>query len=526
MEGLKILNEIMKFSLNKIFILNKESAKPKFLVFKFILLLLISGFVAFFYSSKIFQCLNGICNLDFSYIKYFPYPDFAENISGGMNAAKNLIFGSDYAHPHAPGIYIFLGILYKFFSISSLVQSPESAFLWTLFSIFGFSFLVLTIFSISFGFFFGSASYLILLVFMHNLNVAFIMSETVAFWLTIPMVYLALKYSSTSDYCPPYLLFILPQIILFCGVGFPSVIIFPLLVVIYNISIKQKIELKLFFYSLVPALLFFSFLVILLTNFTSLENLKFWVIDVNQTVGTQLFSNLKINIKHSWNTNFISEIFFLIFFQLIVLFYGLKKKYFDIYLFTILLAACIGCYWRVYFGYKAMPAASIIFGVILYIVKKENIFVKLFNDFKFSIFCLGFVSYLLALCFIGILKISQINKFENPDIALFDDPDICKLTNKSTSNCRCVEVLVFGPQIYIQNDIRQCQDQMNTWAGAMGENEKYLKTVLNDIDNKRAVYIVPPKVFYQSEERLSSLIDKIHRNYNCKYVKGEWQLCK
>ncbi|BDU57290.1 hypothetical protein LMORI2_02720 [Limnohabitans sp. MORI2] len=490
-------------------------------ILKILFLVALCVLVASSSTLNIISCVDLSCDVRWDKIRYFPYPDFAENISGAMNSAKNEIFGSDFAHPHAPGIYILLGLLYKLTAVNDLVQSPFSAIVWVYLSILGLSLFVCTIYWRVYGFYLSIITFLLIVVIGYKQNLVFVMSETIAFWLAIPLTTLAIRYNKNeNNSTPEFLLFSLPIIILFCGVGFPSLILMPLAILLIKLRSSESGEYFAIAQKLVPAGLLILVCAYLLIMYTEIHNLKYWVVDVNKTVRPQLINNVIANLLMFDKPMYLVEILLYLPFEFGILFYAFKKGVISRVMLIILIFCCIGGLWRVSFGYKALPNAGIVIAVLLALIESWSFINKKFK-------CILYIIFPMAIITTYLLFNLLLNKsFANHDAIFFEDSDICKLTGQNSAGCKCVTFLVFGPQIFIQNDIKQCKNQMNTWADAMGEDDRYFNVAKITAINKESIYIVPPSQFINKGSRLESLVEIIHDNYVCKSVKVDWQICK
>lgn len=488
---------------------------------KLIYLLLVCLSLALASTLSLISCADNLCRINLDYIRYYPYPDFAENISGAMNISKNQLFGLDFAHPHAPGIYILTGLFYKILGISGLVQSPVSMIVWIYASVFGLCLMISAVYSAVYGFRYGLIVFVIIVLLGYKQNLTYIMSETVAFWLAIPLTTLCIRYAAERGLAArSKLLFCIPIIIAFCGIGFPAIVCMPILILIYKLYQDREGGYKPLMTSLIPGALAIGMVFCLLMIYTDVSSLRYWMVDVNKTVGQQLLKNVYSNLRAIGGQMYLFEILLLLPIQFLILLASYRRNLITKPVLIILLLCCIGGLWRVSFGYKALPNASIAIGVLMEF-KKD----KIFKDVK-NIYFLAVLCFLLLINNLFASNVLTAKAIENPDAIFFDDPEMCRLTSQSSSNCKCVEVLVFGPQIFIQNDIKQCKNQMNTWADAMGEDDRYFNVVKNNILNNEAIYLVPPKQFINQDSRLESLVGLIHKNYKCKNVKQEWQVCK
>jgi len=74
-----------------------------------------------------------------------------------------------------------------------------------------------------------------------------------------------------------------------------------------------------------------------------------------------------------------------------------------------------------------------------------------------------------------------------PRIPALDEARVCR--SGETQNCRCMQVMVFGPQTFLVNDMRPCPDRTPTFNILIGQNAVTRGWLMNDIRN-------PAKAFW------------------------------
>lgn len=471
-------------------------------------------------SSYILECDQSSCLVLIDRVKFFPWTDYSENLVGGINISRGDKFGYDFSQPHFPGIYLYLGLIFKLVGLNNIIPSELLAYLSMVASSLGMMLIVLFFYKIVYG---DDSGYIIaILIFLTlHMNTTFMMSETVAFWLTIPLITSLIRYLESNIFGIEILL--LPVVITFSGLGFWGIAIIPYMAIIF----KEKNRLIKFIINERKKFLIFTLTCIFLFSLgslgiSSIKDLYYWSVDINRVIRPNYFLNIQ-NSFIDWfaNQDFnlrLINVFSVLFVILIIKIKGLVSKQSAI--FMIIMAVTI--IWRESSGYKVFPLLSIIIGAILFIYlnkeKKEIIF---FNNHKLK-FMIFAVAVAVAVLFLN----NSINRISDKQIgySYFSDEDLCRVN--SSNKCLCVQVLVFGPQSYLFNDIKQCKSQMNTWADRLGTSNQYLRIVNNSIEKKEGAYLIPPDEYTKGDAPLLSIIEKIKDTYSCIPKANGFLLCK
>ena len=491
--------------------------QKSFLLFFIGLLAII--FTSYLLTNQLLLC-HEICFINWDTIKFFPYTDFAENLTGAMNVANGYKFGVDFQQPHSPGIYLLLGIFYKLIGLGSIDPSIGSAYLRLVFS----SVFLLSVVSYFFYKEFGLKPGLLilsyLLVIFYPLKLYLPMSETLSFWLAIPLLHSNLMLLNGRKQYITFEDLVLPILITFFGVGFPSVLIFPYLIYFSYLFVKSNLIKTI---DLLKFFLFLMLLVSVILLMTDIDSLWFWVIGINLgDVSHNLFGNIWGNLITIDKINSLYDLMtyipFFLFFLLLIFWWGEINYKSLIYLLIVYLLIL----WRVSGGYKAFASASVLISLIVFAFSrylyKEEIYVKFFLTLLLllSIFSTTFTNLVSGF---NPNRFSKIQEFSGLNF------NICKFSEGSTSDCRCVNSLVFGPQFYLQNNIKQCKYQMNTWGSRLGTSPEYMSLLYDSVSNRYASYIVPPIQFYRDDIVLAQFIKHVEKEYHCKPYNNDWKFC-
>jgi hypothetical protein len=110
-------------------------------------------------------------------------------------------------------------------------------------------------------------------------------------------------------------------------------------------------------------------------------------------------------------------------------------------------------FWRTTFGYKIFPSIGFLMAMMVCLVgsrlprfhlnvRSADVYLQRFGNFSYPI---------VALCIFSVLQWSQIGL--NP---FWSEVGICSLNAPLTVNCRCLTSDVWGPQFFIEQDVRPC----------------------------------------------------------------------
>lgn len=469
-------------------------------------------------TNQLLHC-HDICSINWDAIKFYPYTDFAENLTGAMNAANGYKFGIDFQQPHSPGIYLLLGIFYKLIGLASIEPSIGSAYLRLVFGSVFLLAMVSYFFYKEFGLKLGLLVLCSLLVIFYPLKFYLPMSETFAFWLSIPLIHSNLVLLNGQKTFITFEDLALPVLITFFGVGFPSVLVLPYLIYFGFLFGKKDCLKKVDIFKYFAFLAGLVSIVLLMTN---PDSLWFWVVEINRgDVRQHLLENIWANITSidEWYSFYALLSYIPLFFLFVIWTFTEKKINFKSLLYILVIYLPI--FWRVPDGYKAIVSVSVLISLFLFVYSKyfyKEKFVKL----SITLFLVvGIFSSNLTNLVSG-LDISGFSKVQEFSSMNFN---ICKFSGDSPSNCRCVNSLVFGPQVYLQNNIKQCQYQMNTWGSRLGTSSKYMKIAYDSVADHYASYIVPPIQFYKDDLPLTDFIQHIEKEYECKIYNNDWRFC-
>lgn len=116
-------------------------------------------------------------------------------------------------------------------------------------------------------------------------------------------------------------------------------------------------------------------------------------------------------------------------------------------------------------------------------------------------------------------------KFAQTEDPLFSDESICKFKGENSISCKCLSVLVFGPQVFLQNNVQQCKGIMNTWCDRLGTSEKYTNIMYEKVMDPSTSFTVPSSKFYENDLPLNKIVDKIHDVKKCKRINNDFEFC-
>ncbi|MBU3641076.1 hypothetical protein [Polynucleobacter sp. Fuers-14] len=486
------------------------------------LIILVTLSLVFYF--EIVVCEFNFCTINLNAITFYPYTDFSENIVSSFNVANGYTFGVDFSQPHFPGIYILYGLIFKIFGLIYLIPGNLTTSVLILFSIFITLSIAIIYSTIAMGFWRGLCSVLLSLVLFYSLKLYLPMSETLAFWIATPLLYSNLrllnkeKKISLVDITGPIL-------VTYFGIGFPGLLILPIfLYIILTIKDHNTLPTKsTYVYSILFILIiFFSIFVNV-----DLSELYFWTIDINTSdVKPSLLKNIIINIinlgqngdLYSYGTSIVIITFIILFLRI--------KHYINSNLTAVyLILMLLSFYWRMPDSYKVLPALSLLFAIIFYTARNYN-FDKLLFYSLFIILLVISSKYIFNKNTFDKLNVEryQVSHSNNIDFASYG---ICKSSaGRNQTNCYCMQTMVFGPQLYILNDILQCKYQISTWSSRMGLNSKYKEIVLKSIYDGKSAFYIPPKNYMDGDLALEGIVLQIKNNLSCIHLSNGFELCK
>jgi hypothetical protein len=306
------------------------------------------------------------------------------------------------------------------------------------------------------------------------------------------------------------------------GVGYPGLLILP--IVLYILIIRNNIN-RFPTSSSIRGSAFIVLLVILtLLICVDISKLYFWTVSINvNDVKPSLLSNIKENILSITEFKGVYSycISIAVISILIVVQYVrgvLTSRYSIVYLILLLLSM----YWRISGSYKVLPAFAVLIAIVLFSIDSIK-FEKRSMFIVFSIFLMMTISY----AFFGQLKDKlAYSKHEINNSEVFNMNGICKASEGMGDGCHCIQTLVFGPQFYLYNDIKQCKYQINTWSSRMGLSNEYMDIVRTSIDSGAAAFYVPTKEYVEGDLPLQEIISLIRAKYACRKLENGFELCK
>ena len=131
-------------------------------------------------SNFLLDCNQSSCFVLLDRVKFFPWTDYSENLVGGVNISRGYKFGYDFSQPHFPGIYLYLGLIFKIIGLNNIPISDLLAYSSIVISSLAMMLMVLLFYRTTYG---EAASYIIAIIAFLTLhmNTTFVMSETLAF---------------------------------------------------------------------------------------------------------------------------------------------------------------------------------------------------------------------------------------------------------------------------------------------------------------------------------------------------------
>ncbi len=468
--------------------------------------------------NAVVSCGDASCSVFMDKIKYFPWTDYSENLVGGVNISRGDKFGYDFSQPHFPGIYLYLGIIFKIFGVNGIDPSNLLAYLTVVLSSISLMVLVLYVYNTVYG----AKSLFILAVIIFStlhLNTTYIMSETVAFWLCIPLVTTIVRYLESGEFSVNILT--LPLLITFSGLGFFGIFVFPYLAVLYrekkhllNFLIRNKVAVSRMF------ALLLGMLGLMFWGIYNLQSLYYWSIEINRLIKPEFIQNIILSARNFvFDGDFGNRLVNIFAVFVCIIIFRVKKRIGNASA-VFLTILSISLVWRVSVGYKALPLISIIVGLILFLNKTAEE-----SECKGKLVKrVGLLLVFLIPAVILFVKNTQKLNSHQESYSYYSDKDLCRVD--SATECLCVQVMVFGPQAYLFNDIKQCKNQMNTWADRLGTSQKYLHIIGKSIEKKEGAYLIPPPEYTKDDEVLVQLINKIKASYECNYKENNFMLCK
>jgi len=490
----------------------------KLAIISLIILAVIFG--AYILVSSLISCNEIGCTFEFNEINFFPYTDFSENIIGGLNIAHGYRFGVDFSQPHFPGLYIALGWLYKLLGYSNAIPSEATAVRLIFISAIGVLGLFLIFGKMSFGIRKSAIICMLVLLIFGKYTLFLPMSETLAFWISIPLLYSNLELLEGKKFGINIVDLFLPILIVFFGIGFPGLLIAPYLLYAYLIVYDRRYNIQ------KKDLIVFFLLVLILINLliisTDISKIKYWAIDINVVdVKPLLLNNIYRNITEiSAINNIYSLLVYLPLPIFLILFLHKVKKISRFVTIIYFLGLLFSMYWRVSEGYKILPVLSIIIALLTYAYSDLN-----YRKYLIYILYVIVIIYYIWGNSIIFLSKSIGNNYNNGNSVDLSKYNICKIDDNPDAGCHCLQTMVFGPQFYLLNNFKQCKHQINTWSSRMGLSKSYVDIVIDSINNKSASFYIPPIQYYQDDLPLTEIIARIKSIYSCSTLKNNFVFC-
>jgi len=491
-----------------------------------------------------------------AYIKHFPWTDMGENVSIGFNLANGFRFEHDTVVNHMPGIYQYLAM---FFKISGVYAGTPSvglasacyAIAAVAVTLFELTLLFLTLRILGFAFFPAAVTSSALLGVCALLyDIIFPMSENV-----IPFIFM-LQYvcflkillpqeiaSKKYTYAAWGLTF-LPFINLLAGLTVaPSVaFLWGLTAVAFLWEIKngtltlfreeiKKIELW------IPLILTFILLIVE-ASILDLKALLFWNYGVNKEIGISPFAAMKDAFAAQWHWDFVGHHWHMIggtilelIIAFLVFFYVAKEKDRKAFihmwiLFVVALIAMWLSTWRLNIAYKS----EVIFGatwVFLFMAALAYWPSIKESTKKVPLRALSILASCAFVMLVSYLTTINIGRHTLPSrVAALDAANVCRL--RSTDACRCLQSTVFGPQVFLEQDMRQCADRYATFASEIFKNSEVRARLTADIDRHDVAFLVYPVEMFGVDEkdRDPSVIHAFYEGgMHCEFYAGPAKIC-
>jgi hypothetical protein len=466
---------------------------------------------------------------------HYPWTDMAENIVVAFNLANGARFGHETIVVHMPGLPQYLamflhltgvakgtasqGLLSTSYAVSALgISIFQMSCLFAALRISGFSTIPAAL-----------TGFCLLLVSAFVYDIIMPMSENVVPFIFLLQFTLFLKILVKGDNAalkPVYAawaLTFLPLINLLAGLTLaPSVAFLWLATVIVSLGALQKIEARAWSQGLKQVSLWVPLILsatvigyeIAVIDF---QALWFWNFSVPAAAGIisplatmqDAFSAQWLWDFQTYHLHFIGGTLLEFIVACLLLFLTHRPSSWSEFtnmlgLIFVASVAMVLSFWRFNIGYKSEAACGLTWAILFWAavhlwpqLKGNSDRVPL-HTVTILVTALG--SAALALLFLWYLSAMDIYAQRPPPrLPVLDSANVCRL--RSTAPCRCLQSTVYGPQSFMQQDVRQCVDRYSTFAAAVFRNPEVRNRLLSDLERNDVAFIVFPPHMLNIDEK-------------------------
>ena len=106
---------------------------------------------------------------------------------------------------------------------------------------------------------------------------------------------------------------------------------------------------------------------------------------------------------------------------------------------------------------------------------------------------------------------------------IFDEYNICRINQKT--DCRCVQQMVFGHDVFLRNDIRPCSGRFPAFSPMLGDFLPTREMMIGDLDRDDIAFIAFDDNLMKSNNVPQEAVRKLNDNFTCKSLDEVSRLC-
>jgi hypothetical protein len=228
-----------------------------------------------------------------------------------------------------------------------------------------------------------------------------------------------------------------------------------------------------------------------------LHNAYFWMIDINRNYRIEPWNNISSSffdqllhfggVSNPIGSRYPELIVLLVSFSIAMQQSGEQNRrgiwvrlgWFAI----VLMIAAIATQWRFYSGYKAVTMLGISLGVFLLLLSKVLPPVPRWGRHFFAVLLI--MACMQVMFLRAIVSYDTKGVWRNP---AFDLANVCRYGQ--SENCRCLQVTVWGPQFYLENDVIPCRERYHSMNPFIGSIPAMRATFFNDTRRNDTAFVL------------------------------------
>lgn len=489
-------------------------------------------------------------------VHHFPWTDMLENVVIGFNLANGLRFGHETVVTHMPGIYQYLAVFFKLTGIDQGTPSAGLAMLAVTLAVFAISIfeIVCVYFALCWVGISASVSrvgaVLLFIVLILFYSVQLPLSENVITFLLMLQTACILRLidePGEKSFVPAFWgLTFIPLLNVLAGLtSAPSVAVLWLGTVYFVLRRvwREKTTFKYFGQGKFVAPIVLSGLLVVY-EILSLdgEAFWFWIFTVNKgqielSPVLRVLGVFEAQLMHFFDWRFLGGNFYD--FLLVVMGWvwlrlrtqrqrqETRKLSMDekLFLGLAVLAFLLGS-WRFNYAFKSETVAGISWALVARAaltcwpsLRRQEMMLPLK-----PVLALGVCAFLVLLIVWWPLSIHRHSL--PPRAAVLEEANVCRF--RSIAPCRCLQVTSFGPQFFLNTDVRQCTDRYSSFARVLFKNDWIRQNLQQDIERKDVAFLVYPEISLEvnKENRDESVIKALYGGgMTCLVYAGDVRLC-